>query len=242
MKSLAVILILGILCLDARGAESANSSSKSEIVIGHSHSLLSKNGDTYEVNVYLPRSYQDDSDKTYPVLYLIDGGRDQDFNHIAGLADLASVNPYIFRELIVVGVRTNNRLFELTSINTDPRYNRDEGALGGSDDFRDLLKNKVIPLAEKTLPSNGRRIVMGESLAGLFIAETFLKMPTLFTDYVSISPSMWYDDRHLSKSSLELLKTHSDEQRHIYFAMADEGGTMQKGFKRYSLAAACAEA
>lgn len=229
MKCLAIVILFCILCTEARGTDSATSSPGGEIVIGYSHHILSKSGDAYEVNVYLPRSYQDGGDETYPVLFLIDGGRDQDFSHIAGLADLASVNPYIFRELIVVGVRTNNRLFELTSINSDPRYNREDGVLGGSDDFRDLLKSKVIPFAEKTLRTNGRRIVMGESLAGLFIAETFLKTPTLFTDYVSISPSMWYDDRHLSKSSFELLKAHPDDQRHIYFAMANEGGTMQKG-------------
>ncbi len=229
MKLLATILTFCLLCASARGADNSETSRSSEIVLGSSHSVLSMAGDAYEVNVYLPRSYKDGSDKTYPVLYLIDGGRDQDFNHIAGLADLASVNPYIFRELIVVGVRTNNRLFELTSLNTDSRYNREEGVLGGSDSFRNLLKTTVIPFAENTLPSNGRRIVMGESLAGLFIAETFLKMPTLFTDYVSISPSMWYDDRHLSKSSLKLLKAHSDQERHVYLAMANEGGTMQKG-------------
>lgn len=201
----------------------------SDISIGQSYSILNKNGNAHEVNVYLPRSYNKEPDKKYPVLYLIDGGKEQDFSHIAGLADLASVNPYAFQELIVVGVETKNRKFELTSMNTDPRYKRQEGTIGGSNGFREFLKSTVIPFAEKTFRTNEQRIVMGESLAGLFIAETLLITPELFTDYVSISPSLWYDDRHLSKSASTLLEKHTDKARRLYVAMASEGGTMQKG-------------
>lgn len=200
-----------------------------KINIGQSYSILNRNGDAYEMNIYVPRSYANEVDRKYPVLYLIDGGRDQDFKHIAGLADLASVNPYAFQELIVVGVQTLNRRFELTSMNTDPRYNRPEGTIGGSDEYRDFLKTKVIPLTEKKLRVNETRIVMGESLAGLFIAETLLKTPELFTDYIAISPSLWYDNRYLSKSASQLLMTHSNDTRRLYVAMANEGGTMQKG-------------
>jgi len=223
----AVFLCMTFPMLFAGVSESP--SAISEISIGQSYAVTNKNGEAYEVNIYLPRSYEKEPNRKYPVLYLIDGGRDQDFKHIAGLADLASVNPYAFRELIIVGVQTKNRLFELTSMNTDPRYQRAEGDIGGADSFRFFLKLKVVPFIESILRTNDKRIVMGESLAGLFIVETLLKTPDLFTDYVSISPSMWYDDRHLAKSASELLNKHTDEVRSIYLAMADEGGTMQKG-------------
>lgn len=229
MKTLFAALCLSITFNPPFASTLTTPFAVSEISIGQSHSILNKKGDAYEVNIYLPRSYTKEPDRRYPVLYLIDGGKDQDFSHIAGLADLASVNPYTFRELIIVGVQTKNRLFELTSMNTDPRYKRPEGAIGGSDEFRYFLKSKVVPFTEETLRTNEKRIVMGESLAGLFIAETLLKTPELFTDYVSISPSMWYDDRHLSKSASELLNKHTTKARSLYVAMASEGGTMQKG-------------
>jgi hypothetical protein len=66
-------------------------------------------------------------------------------------------------------------------------------------------------------------------LAGLFISETLLKKPDLFTDYIAISPSLWYDDRHLTKQAPELLSKHNDKVRNLYLTMANEGGTMQKG-------------
>lgn len=229
MKSLICTFILAITFDAAFAANKQERSASEPITIGQSDTLQASDGDVYELNVYLPRSYQKEPSKKYPVLYLIDGGREQDFNHIAGLADLASINPYTFQELLVVGIKTNNRLLELTSINKDPRYDREEGTLGGSDKFRDFLKSKVIPFTDKTWRTNSKRIVMGESLAGLFITETFLQTPELFTDYVSISPSLWYDDRNLAKNAIKLLSTHTDQARSLYIAMANEGGTMQKG-------------
>jgi len=183
----------------------------------------------YQVNVYLPDSYATELSKNYPVLYVIDGGTDQDFKHIAGLGALASINPYAFKPAIVVGVETKQRLFELTSINLDPRYNREKGELGGSEQFRAYIRNAVIPFVDKKFRTSTERIVMGESLAGLFIMETFLKEPSLFSSYVSISPSLWYDDRRLAKSAKEYLTSHKDKPINLYVSMADEGGTMQKG-------------
>lgn len=71
--------------------------------------------------------------------------------------------------------------------------------------------------------------MIGESLAGLFIAEVFLKHPQSFTDYVSISPSLWWDDKALAKQATELLKTHDDQPRSLYLTMGNEGGSMQRG-------------
>ena len=229
MKTVIIAFCLSVISNASFASEKNIGFLKNEISIGQSYVVSKKEGDNYEVNIYLPRSYSKKTDIQYPVLYLIDGGRNQDFSHIAGLADLASVNPYIYREVIIVGIQTKNRLFELTSMNRDPRYNRPEGSVGGSDEFRAFLKSKVIPYVENKLRTNEKRIVMGESLAGLFIAETLVKTPELFTDYVSISPSLWYDDRYLSKSALSLLNKHNDNTRSLYIAMADEGGTMQKG-------------
>jgi len=122
MKRLAIALFLYTALNLAFANASSSTYDVSDIVIGQSHTLLNKSGSPYEINIYLPRSYTKEPLRKYPVLYLVDGGRDQDFSHISGLADLASVNPYAFQELIVVGVQTKNRLFELTSLNTDPRY------------------------------------------------------------------------------------------------------------------------
>lgn len=233
MKQILLVLCTLFTSLNFNLATSRNA--PEAIKLGHSVTLSS---DLYtspvEVNVYLPKSYDAENDDNsqvtaYPVVYLIDGGQEQDYLHIAGIAALASINPYIFEEVIVVGVKTNDRRYELTSINTDPRYDRPAGTLGGSSKFRDMLAKLLIPYIEKEYRTNNRRIVLGESLAGLFITETFLTTPELFTDYIAISPSLWYDDRQLAKQAANLLAKHVDSPRQLYLAMANEGGTMQKG-------------
>lgn len=213
---------------------------QSAIVLGQSYLLETSNTERpIEINVYLPDSYDktdssvDQSNQAqetqYPVLYLIDGGKDQDFKQIAGLGALASINPYIFQEFIVVGIKTQNRRFELTSLNLDKRYDRPAGYLGGADQFRSKIKNVILPFIEGQFKTSSKKIVVGESLAGLFISETLLKTPDLFTDYIAISPSLWYDDRQLAKQASEFLKKHDDSTRNLYITMANEGGTMQKG-------------
>src|SRR5687768_8574145 len=58
------------------------------IAIGTRHMLPSAVlGEPREVNVRLPASYAGAKpERRYPVLYILDGGAEQDFPHIAGLA------------------------------------------------------------------------------------------------------------------------------------------------------------
>ena len=198
------------------------------VVIGSTQEIYARSLDqVHEVNIFTPRNYRETEDG-FPVLYVIDGGLDQDFIHIAGLADLSAVNGN-YENLIIVGVKTNNRFYELTGEASDPRYVRPAGQTGGSTKFRAFLTDDVIPYIEENFRTNGRRAVIGESLAGLFIVETFLTTPDAFTDYIAVSPSLWYDDRRLAKNAAQTLRTHPAKERRLYLTMADEGGTMQKG-------------
>ncbi len=136
------------------------------------------------------------------MLYLLDGGLGQDFHHIAGLAQLGSLS-WTFGPLIVVGVQTENRRAELTARPTDTRYLAAFPESGGAEQFRRFLETEVMPFVEERFGVGGRRALMGESLAGLFVIDTLLSQPSLFDDYVAISPSLWWDDRRpLQRRSL----------------------------------------
>jgi len=183
--------------------------------------------DDREINIWIPPDYAE-SGISYPVLYLLDGGQNQDFQHIAGLAQLGSLS-WTFGPLIVVGVQTENRRAELTARPTDARYLAAFPESGGADRFRRFLETEVMPFVEGRFRTGGRRAVMGESLAGLFVVDTLLTQPSLFDDYVAISPSLWWDDRRPLRHADARLTQGEAMGRRLYIAMADEGGTMQDG-------------
>lgn len=206
----------------------------SPIEFGTSYQIASDiYGMDREINVYAPtipewgKGYFEDP---LPVLYVIDGGTQQDFFHIAALSQLTLINAER-QPMIVVGVRTHNRRAEITPKAHDPRYLGGEFAeWGGSETFRRHLIQEVIPFIKARYPG-GRDVVMGESLAGLFVMETFLQDPQSFDDYVAVSPSLWWDDQYLAKQARPLLEGHTPSDKRLYITMANEGGTMRMGLE-----------
>ncbi|MEP3224563.1 MAG: alpha/beta hydrolase-fold protein [Parasphingorhabdus sp.] len=210
------------------------------IIFGQQYLIPSKiYGEPREVNIYVPDIPEWGEGyfaRPLPVLYLIDGGTDQDFYHIAGLAQLPLVNAER-QPTIVVGIKTHNRRPEISYPATDPRYQTEfaEWQTANGDDFRRHIETEVMPFVQGKFET-GRKVVMGESLAGLFVMEVFLRNPDMFDDYVSISPSLWWDDRYLAKNAKTFLEKHDSADRRLYVTMANEGGTMQKGLDELLLA------
>ncbi|WP_296595004.1 alpha/beta hydrolase-fold protein [Phenylobacterium sp.] len=184
-------------------------------------------GDVRELNVRLPAGYAPGK-RTYPVLYLLDGAADQDFEHIAGLAQLGDVSG-TFGPFIVVGVQTRARRAELTPPATDARYRRAFPEAGGAARFRRFLAEEAMPFIAARYGQPSRRAILGESLAGLFVVDTLLRAPDLFDDYVAVSPSLWWDDRAGLRDLGMSLDPRAMAGRRLVLAVADEGGTMQAG-------------
>lgn len=208
------------------------------IVLGKSYTLTSQAfGEAREINIYAPeipewgQGYFEDP---LPVLYLIDGGQDQDFIHIAGLSQLPLINAER-SPAIVVGVRTNDRYGEIVPEPRDARYQAEFEGYGGANRFRQFLREEVQPFI-RAQGYDGRSVVMGESLAGLFVLDTLADEPELFDDYVAISPSSWWDDQRLAKHADEAL-SDTPEGTRLVIAIADEGGTMEAGTRRIARAA-----
>ncbi|MFK7821311.1 MAG: alpha/beta hydrolase [Planctomycetaceae bacterium] len=202
------------------------------LIVGETFQLDSKvTGEAHQINVWMPPKTEENA--KYPVLYLIDGGVDQDFQHIAGLAQLATINGR-YEVPIVVGVRTSNRQKQLTAGMTDPRYLPWNKAysMGGADKFHQMIQEEVRPFVEAEYPHDGRRIVLGESLAGFFVMREFLRYPNSFTHYICVSPSLWLDDRRLARDAATLLQKHDSSPRKLYVTIANEGGTMRDGLDR----------
>lgn len=199
-----------------------------KIEIADSYRLRSEIlGQTRRINVYFPPSYKTGNSR-YPALYLLDGGIQEDFLHIVGIASLAAEFRNL-REFIVVGIEGIDRYHDLTP---PSRVESDVERLptsGGSAEFRSFLEKELKPFVEENFRLTEETVLLGESAAGLFVLETFLRKPELFSGYISVSPMLWWDDQSLAKQSPSLLKNPSTTKPRLFLTIANEGGAMRGG-------------
>jgi uncharacterized protein len=226
-RVLAVLLVAAGTALAPLAAVAQTAIDERPIVIGTSYALPSAiYGGTREINVWLPPGYAE-GEQAYPVLYLLDGGVAwQDFHHISGLAQLGTVNGTT-RDVIVVGVASVDRRNELALPTENPELIARYPTQGQSERFRRFLRNEVQPFVEGRFRTSGEAALMGESLAGLFVVETFLKAPEMFDHYVAVSPSLWWDGGRLAAQAGAHLRDHSNDPRTLILTLGDEGPEMQ---------------
>lgn len=227
LKSAA--LALAVLCASGASASAQAAPEGTPIIIGQSLTIESKVlSQTRRINVHLPPEYAS-SGKTYPVLYLLDGGEKEDFPHIAGLAQLGELS-WTYREMIVVGIEGIDRRHDLTHPTTVPQEKADYPTTGGSAAYRRFLAEELKPWVAARYRVSSESAIIGESLAGLFVVETFLKQPTLFDAYIAASPSLWWSDQALARgAAADLAKWPVGGPRKLYLTLGDEGTTMQAG-------------
>lgn len=194
-------------------------------------------GETTTINVYLPAEYNPDSAATYPVIYLLDGALDEDFFHMAGLVQFSSfwwVN--YLPPSIVVGIVSSDRKRDMTycPVNsfTWPEWLNfpptEQQNTGNSATFMNYLEKDLIPYVESHYKCSGKRTLIGQSLAGLFATEVLLKKPTLFCNYIIMSPSLWWGNESLLKDAPKLLQSLPDTEMQIYIAVGKEGKVMEQ--------------
>lgn len=226
-------------CWSATAEAQSERARSSRLEIGVTHVLTSKSlGEQRTVNVVLPAGYQSHPTRRYPVLYLIDGGLEQDLIHIAGVVRLGALWGRS-GEAIVVGIETKDRRRELTGPTTDPELLGRYPTAGSSAAFREFIRTEVKPLIEAGYRTSGRDVVMGESLAGLFVVETYLVDPTLFGAYGAVDPSLWWDKEALSKAAAAKLGK-GQRGRSLLIAIAKEQSEEPSAYQR--LAASLREA
>ncbi|MEE4212800.1 MAG: alpha/beta hydrolase-fold protein [Parvularcula sp.] len=225
MLRIAAACLLLAACASALPASGGSEGRARPAALGSTYKIYSSvYGERREINIYVPDAEW--AEKPLPVVYVVDGGLDQDYFHIAGLSQLTLINGER-QPAIIVGVRTNDRSKEIVRPADDRRYAEEFGS-GGIEEFTRFLIDEVIPFAEAQVPA-GRRALMGESLAGLFVLELALHRPEAFDDWISVSPSLWWDDRRLAQNAPDLLTAAVFEDDRLYLTMGDEGGTMQQG-------------
>ncbi len=150
-----------------------------------------------------------------PILYMLDGGVEEDLFHIAGLVRISVINGTM-RPFLLVGIENTERRRDLTGPTDDPKDRAIAPRVGGSADFRSFLRGELFPEIARRYNTTGERAVVGESLAGLFVVETLFREPDLFDTYIAVDPSLWWNGGHLTKHAPELLKALNELDKTLY--------------------------
>jgi predicted alpha/beta superfamily hydrolase len=161
-------------------------------------------GETRRINVYTPPGYTGWGAE-YPVLYMPDGGVQEDFPHVAATVD-AAIRAREMRRMIVVGIENTERRRDMTGPTEVAEDRAIAPRVGGSEAFRRFIADELIPQVRRRYRVTGETAIIGESLAGLFIVETFFLQPDLFDTYIALSPSLWWNDEALVRAADTRLK------------------------------------
>jgi len=171
--------------------------------------------------VYTPPQYRAGT-KAFPVLYMPDGGLDEDFPHVVQTVD-SLIKAGAIRPVIVVGIPNTQRRRDLTGPTRIAKDSAIAPRVGGSTAFRQFVREELMPEIDRRYRTTSERSIIGESLAGLFIIETFLREPGLFTHYIAFDPSMWWNAGALVDSASRLLAVYPAAPRTLYLAVSEEG-------------------
>ena len=192
------------------------------LAIGETFTIDSKIlGETRRINVYLPSGYAESSESRMPVLYMLDGGIAEDFLHVAGLVQVL-VSDHTMRPFVLVGIENTERRRDVTGPTRNPEDRKIAPRVGGSAAFRTFIRDELMHAVRHRYRTTDETAIVGESLSGLFVIETFLLDPSMFSTYVAIDPSLWWNSRTLVSVASELLRGMPERRGTLYIATSDE--------------------
>jgi uncharacterized protein len=187
-------------------------------------------GEARTAFVTLPASYAR-GDQRYPVIYLTDGqtqGR-----HTAGtIQALAQVGR--MPELIVVAVGNTDRTRDLT-----PTRNTSEDVAGeaprfptsgGAAKFISFFETELIPEIDRKYRTTPYRVFAGHSFGGMFALEMLYTRPKLFSAWISVSPTVWWDDKYPLRRAKEFVFATPELRSTLILAVGKEVPQMNTTF------------
>lgn len=195
----------------------AQQSKPTPLSIGEIHTLHSAIlNENRTLNIYLPHQY--DATKPCPVLYLLDGSIHEDFLHITGLMQFFNLQ-FNMPGFIVVGIANVDRKRDFTFHTDLEDLQKKYPTTGHSDNFILFLEKELQPFINKTYKTTSTNYLIGQSLGGLLATEVLLKKPGLFSHYLIVSPSLWWDNESMLNEAKSLLAKQEDKDRYIYVAV-----------------------
>ncbi len=177
--------------------------------------------ETRKIQVILPQNYKAGTPDKYDVLYILDG--EWNTNLAIQLYGFMEYARYIPSKMILVSVpNLYKKDLNLRDRDFTPSTVKDGPVSGGAAHFLAFLKNELIPYINQKYPTKKENNTLyGTSLGGMFTVYAFLQEPTLFKSYLTVEPSLWWDNGYLTKMAAQKLPTLAGINNTLWLAVRD---------------------
>jgi predicted alpha/beta superfamily hydrolase len=181
--------------------------------------------------VGLPESYSHDSDRRYPVIYVLDG-LSQGVPVAKAAAQMS--RDKLMPQLIVVAipnVSAAGRERGYTPPSMRQNHERSDSPAGRGDAFLAFLRTELIPTIERNFRTAPERMLAGNSRGGLFVIYSLMAEPSLFHARFAHSTPLWREDEHLVKRFDAFLNAAPDLRGDLFLSVGgNETENMKRGF------------
>lgn len=238
MKSLLLFILSTITFSTITFSQNEATSSPQKFEIGLTTVLHSKilNEDRI-LNIYLPPDIHADSvsknTEKLDVIYLLDGSKDEDFIHISGIVQFLTMMGFM-EPTIVVGIANVDRKRDFTFPTTIQEDLEAFPTTGHSEAFIEFIEKEMIPFVTQNYPVKPKGTIIGQSLGGLLATEILLKKPDIFSTYIIVSPSLWWDNESLLNQAPELLQKQTMSKTHVIVSVGKEHDVMVKDAEAFA--------
>lgn len=194
------------------------------IVIGYEHKIQSNIlNEEREYWIHFPESYSNDNlgKANYPVIYLLDG--ENNFHSLVGIQKNLTRGVYNYMpESIMVGVVNIDRNRDFTPSNSFVERNGKKSMTtsGGGEAFLSFLTDELQKEINTKYRTSGYNILIGHSLGGLFAINTLLHYSDAFNAYISLDPSLWWDNKKVFNEAKELWSEKNFSGKSLFVGMA----------------------
>ncbi|MFP4844782.1 alpha/beta hydrolase [Winogradskyella sp. PE311] len=135
-----------------------------------------------ELKIQLPRNYNSDLKRAYPLVIVLDG--DYLFEPVAGNIDYQAYWEDI-PDCIVVGVKQDTTREDDFFYDAETYFPSEEGA-----NFYEFIASELLPYIENKYQVSNFRVIIGHDLGANFINYYLFKDNPLFRAYIGLSPDL----------------------------------------------------
>ncbi|EDP71156.1 putative esterase [Flavobacteriales bacterium ALC-1] len=135
-----------------------------------------------ELKIQLPRNYDPEDKRTYPLIIVFDG--DYLFEPVAGNIDYQAYWEDI-PDCIIVGIKQGNTREDDFFYDDESFFPAHDGA-----SFYEFMATELLPFIEDNYKASDFRIIVGHDLGANFINYYLFKDVPLFRAYIALSPDL----------------------------------------------------